>query len=489
MNIGAIDFPQELIDALRNGKLAIFAGTGVSMGSPSMLPDFYRLANKVAKGTGESLRKNSRESIDRFLGWLETKQVRIRDKVIEELAPPGLMHSSTHTDILRLFGDNEALKIVTTNFDMLFESAARSLGRGEDIQVFTGPALPRGIAFSGLVHLHGSVKHPDEMILTDTDFGKAYITEGWASRFLIDLFSTFTTLFVGYSHDDPMLTYLARALTQVGAQKRFVLAGEAEAKKPKWENLGIIPVIYPQARINDFSHFAPCLDNLATFISAGFFERQADFGDIARGQPPLELERIDRVLDYLRDPALIETFTKNADSPEWFTWLLGRGQIDRLFSINEPLAASDALARWVAVKFAIVYPDMLIVAISDHNLSMSQQYWNAIVGCLVADDAPLTPENCSVLGKWVTVLLHSQTKYKHPSQSLFLAKKCESHGLYEKVLEIFLSLVKTTPRFRFLRSFTQSNESAIAQNNASLDLDDRESIHALGACRAETHWV
>ena len=41
------------------------------------------------------------------------------------------------------------------------------------------------------------------MVLTDKDFGRAYLTEGWARRFIQDLFLKFTVLFVGYSHNDP----------------------------------------------------------------------------------------------------------------------------------------------------------------------------------------------------------------------------------------------------------------------------------------------
>ena len=44
------------------------------------------------------------------------------------------------------------------------------------------------------------------------DFGRAYLTEGWARRFLVDLFRSFPVLFVGYSHNDIVMTYLARAL-------------------------------------------------------------------------------------------------------------------------------------------------------------------------------------------------------------------------------------------------------------------------------------
>ena len=83
---------------------------------------------------------------------------------------------------------------------------------GSSPEVFRAPALPLGNEFRGIVHVHGSVVCPERMVLTDADFGRAYIVEGWAQRFLVELFGCFTVLFVGYSHNDTIMNYLARAL-------------------------------------------------------------------------------------------------------------------------------------------------------------------------------------------------------------------------------------------------------------------------------------
>lgn len=44
MLIGQIDFPQQVISAQKNNELVVFAGAGISMPTPSNLPDFERLA-------------------------------------------------------------------------------------------------------------------------------------------------------------------------------------------------------------------------------------------------------------------------------------------------------------------------------------------------------------------------------------------------------------------------------------------------------------
>jgi hypothetical protein len=44
------------------------------------------------------------------------------------------------------------------------------------------------------------------------DFGTAYLTERWASRFVAELFNHFTVLFVGYGMNDPVMRYLVDAI-------------------------------------------------------------------------------------------------------------------------------------------------------------------------------------------------------------------------------------------------------------------------------------
>jgi integrase len=60
-----VDLPEALVSAHRAGRLVIFAGAGISMGSPSNLPDFERLADMISGGT---LTRTQGEPLDMFLG-------------------------------------------------------------------------------------------------------------------------------------------------------------------------------------------------------------------------------------------------------------------------------------------------------------------------------------------------------------------------------------------------------------------------------------
>lgn len=59
----------------------------------------------------------------------------------------------------------------------------------------------------------------DDFILTGADFGRAYLSEGWATQFVKDLFRNYTVCFVGYSMEDPLMTYLSLGLINEAGRK------------------------------------------------------------------------------------------------------------------------------------------------------------------------------------------------------------------------------------------------------------------------------
>ena len=66
MRLAGVDFPRRLTEALERDELVVFAGAGVSMGTPANLPSFERLAAAIATGTGET--QKAGEPVDRFPG-------------------------------------------------------------------------------------------------------------------------------------------------------------------------------------------------------------------------------------------------------------------------------------------------------------------------------------------------------------------------------------------------------------------------------------
>ena len=167
MKLSGIDFPKGLLDALSNDNLIVFAGAGVSMGEPANLLGFRDLAKEIGKGTGKEIGDKPE---DQFLGELSRDGVDIYKCASKVLNRTGLEPTELHSNLLRLFSIPKSVRIVTTNFDLLFERAAEKEFDSSP-EVFRAPALPLGNKFSGIIHVHGSVCSPEDMVLADEDFG------------------------------------------------------------------------------------------------------------------------------------------------------------------------------------------------------------------------------------------------------------------------------------------------------------------------------
>ena len=124
MLIKGINFPGELVRASRDGNLVIFAGAGVSKPPPSNYPDFEGLAEEVARG--KPITRGGLD-IDRFLGRLEDHDVQVHRLVQERLTDPNSRPAALHFALLKMFPNVPSIRLITTNFDTHFSSAAEQV--------------------------------------------------------------------------------------------------------------------------------------------------------------------------------------------------------------------------------------------------------------------------------------------------------------------------------------------------------------------------
>ena len=435
MKIEKIDFPKSLLNALRNDELVVFAGAGVSMGAPACLPNFEALEKTIAQGIGKALQdREPTETIDRFLGRLQHAEVKVHARAREALSRKGLEATELHQNLLRIYSDAAKVRIVTTNFDLLFEKASEAVFDDKP-EVFRAPALPLGGQFNGIVHVHGTVSHPKEMVLTDLDFACAYLTEGWARRFLVELFRNFAVLFVGYSHDDTILSYLARALPVGEDGRRFALIGESKNDTDRWRLLGIEPISYPQSSKDDHSILYKGVRGLAGLVQRSVLDWQREIAEIAKKPPPLDEETADLIEDALGDATRTRFFTEAASDPKWIDWIDKRGHLDTLFSDGTLSEWDEILSKWLAEKFAYDHADVLFLLIGKHNMSLHPSLWFNL-GRRIWED-----ENSSlardILSRWISLLL--ATIPVHGNSYAFLwriGKHCIKHGMLDSLLQI-----------------------------------------------------
>ncbi len=435
MKISGIDFPQPLLNALRDSRLVVFAGAGVSMGDPASLPSFKTLAREIAQGTGKSM--DGHEPEDRFLGRLQHQGVNIHERAVEVLSKDSSKPTCLHRNLLRLYSTSQAVRIVTTNFDTLFEQAAEAVDGMCDPgpQIFKAPALPLGTEFNGIVHVHGALDHPHDMVLTDGDFGRAYLTEGWARRFLIALFRSFTVLFIGYSHNDIVMTYLARALPPSENRHRFVLTDEEDDSK--WKLLGIVPIVYPRSPGDNHCALQKGIRGLAEYASRGILDWQREITEIAEKPPSFDAEAMALIDDALSDPTRTGFFTRAASHPEWIEWLEKRNHVGSLFVDNlESLCSRDRqLARWLTERFVCKHSDKLFLLIERNGLRLHRDFWTELGRTIrLAQDPPLA---ANTLAQWVSLLLATAPPTPDSHVLLWLGERCAEAGLTDSLVDIF----------------------------------------------------
>lgn len=259
------DIPERLLQAHEDGRVVFFCGAGISY--PAGLPGFKGLVEKLSDYVGEPMDEIERrwfeaKEFDRTIGHFESRihgsRPQVRQHLRQILAPkvnfPRAL--TTHYALVTLARDRQGvMRIVTTNFDTLFEVAREKYGLPE----FTvHPDPPGRSRWEGLVYLHGrmppqpSTDDLDRLVLSDVDFGKAYLTEAWAARFLASLFRDSVICFIGYSVEDPVLRYMTTAqATNEGALEMFAFAefsDEADRKRQAeaWAAKHVTPMLYPR---------------------------------------------------------------------------------------------------------------------------------------------------------------------------------------------------------------------------------------------------
>ncbi|WP_419835398.1 SIR2 family protein [Endozoicomonas atrinae] len=287
--------PEELLIARDEGRVVFFCGAGVSQNS-AKLPDFNGLTKRIISELGASqdspaykafygaqrvldsikqletpkhteerkqleelkqLNESGLISGDRVFGLLERDFLLedIEEEVARALRPDSSIESrlDSHKIMLQLAKTPAGhTLLVTTNFDSLFEDCDPA------VKKFQSPKLPNlsaGETFDGITYLHGRVNEDytgsdpegSGFILTSSQYGRAYLAEGWATVFFKEILERYTVVFIGYSADDPPVQYLLEALSskEPGQNKIYAFEkGDEQSASAKWRHKGVTAIPY-----------------------------------------------------------------------------------------------------------------------------------------------------------------------------------------------------------------------------------------------------
>ena len=185
---------------------------------------------------------------DVLLGDLKDRdRVDVHQRVLAHIDVPTSSPNAWHEAIVALMETRQPLRIVTTNYDRHLEA----LLTDPTVSQYRAPALPVGDDFTGLVYLHGCIdQQPSRFVVTDEDFGHAYLRDAWATRFLDRMFREFTVLFIGYSHSDVVMSsFLRRAL---GRRTDLTPYTFGPRSRSHWRRLGSLQCP-PKGRVRSHS--------------------------------------------------------------------------------------------------------------------------------------------------------------------------------------------------------------------------------------------
>ncbi len=460
MRLQDIDIPQPIIDARKQGRLVLFAGAGVSIDAPSEYPNFLDLAKEIG---GAAFPKPENEPVDRYLGRLEQEGLAVHERVKLRLSRPDSLPNNLHQSIVRLFGRTDAIRIVTTNFDDHFRVAATEVF-GNAPEIYRAPALPLGDDFIGIVHLHGSVCDDERtLVLTDADFGRAYLTQGWARRFVQRLFAEFVVLFVGYSHQDLPLLYLARGISAAspGPGRYALTSPESDTD---WRYLGITPVHYPIRAAPQAEHGAlgECLAKWAEVANLGSLGIEEEIRKIVISDRPETPEESDFLKQALLEPNTLRYFTRHARHPRWLGWISDALKFQMIFASEATLSeGSRELAYWYAETFAVDHFDAAIELVRRNGQTLSRDLWHAIA---------LNFHQRGIAGDplrfWAPILLATMPVRANSDFLAYMIGHCTFPDDQHTILQLFRKL--TTPVLQLRRRFSMGNDEKDAVPDAEI---------------------
>lgn len=262
--------PDDLLLARDQGRVIFFCGAGVSR-AYAKLPDFFGLASKVVSKLGVDqnspaykLIQEAQEfdqrvgipgiiSADRVFGLLERDFTSrdIEEAVASALQPPTDCDLTAHRILLDLATTPEGtVQLVTTNFDRLFDDCGRNLRVWQPPRL-PDPSLPNEL--NGVVYLHGrstptyTGAEGDGFVLSSSEFGRAYLSDGWATTFIREILGKYTVVFVGYTADDPPVQYLLEALRKTSGNRENAYAfqsGDHDDAVARWRHKGVKAIPY-----------------------------------------------------------------------------------------------------------------------------------------------------------------------------------------------------------------------------------------------------
>lgn len=390
---GGAVLPAELDESLSEDRLVLFVGAGASIDDPSGLPAFNKLTREVCALASTPF--DPSKPYENQLGDLSDRGFPVHDAVRTIINRTGSAPNDWHKAIAGLFPSPSQALIVTTNYDLHLESELAA------VDSWSSPALPLGDSFRGVVHLHGDVNGPEEgLVVTDRDFGRAYLTEGWARRFLLALFREYDVLFIGYSHDDLVMQYLARGLPPESERRRYALVSPGPGAD-KWLRYRITAIEWDDDPSDQYGPGIQGLEEWGRRHQWTQLRHVQHIEHLVSGGPALDPVEDSYLTRTLEESVWARVFTRVASSEEWLRWISDKPSFKGLFDRDAvPTPAQNELAWWFAHTYVAKDHGNPLHVLAEQGGIMSPALWRAIAFTLWRPG----PSASGIWEPWIGVL-------------------------------------------------------------------------------------
>jgi hypothetical protein len=223
----------QIADVVRSGKCILFLGAGVHAPPPTDSVYAYEdekrpplgsaLSESLARGCGLAEQFPNEDARDLQRVALFYEITRSRRALVDEIR--NAVHVGKEpSPVLRALAELDFLRVMTTNYDQLFEDALRKAHKQPRVSVYTpnleptrdygSPTAESPVIFK----IHGDIDEPETVVVTDEDYIQFVLRMSSKEpydpvplKLKADL-TEWTTLFVGYSLLDYNLRLLFKAL-------------------------------------------------------------------------------------------------------------------------------------------------------------------------------------------------------------------------------------------------------------------------------------
>lgn len=391
------DYP-DILKASREGRLIIFVGAGVS--KLINVP----LWGEFAKDRLNTIYKNDIIDFRTYNDLLKQEPKKLlticniimKENNIQPNSPKEIFKFADDKDYYDVYSKLYSINAIyiTTNYDECLDIIANKIedigtskieiGDISDIKtkkvnshreviINRSDILESKLSNGNVIHLHGSIKDEDEMLVTINDYLKLYgnnykKTSPFLSTFLNRVFNTkFLVLFMGYGLDEyEILEYILSKGNNPQIGKHYMLypAFKEECNLVNildkyYNNLGVKLIPYNISK-NGYEQLKTVIDEWSRVLCE--ISREPDFiqktlliedkiNDIDNNNKENLEVSINTVVDLIKDDVYLETyFFEKISDKEWLSGLVERGFFN---PENIPINIRNGYGYWIRIDYIV----------------------------------------------------------------------------------------------------------------------------------------